>query len=670
VEGRAVTRPIPLAVAGITFCACLLLAAPGLTWLDGGELALAAGTMGVAHPPGEPAWLVLAKLASLIPVGDLPFRLTLLSAFTVAAAAGLLAAIVNDAAGRLSGVPGAGVPLAGLIAGLSFGLAPATMLQGVRPELYGLTIALGLASVRALQLGGRRGVALAVLPLAVAGAVHHAMLVAALPGLALLATGRGRGSFRAGIASAVLLVVPALLLFAWLPLRSVTDPVLDFGSPRSWPRIVHHVTAAGYARSFHPTEGQLTANLLTHLRMFRADLGLLALLLGLYALPTAWRRRRRYVVAALLVVAVGVLPTVLQGLFREDNPDARGYLLGPVAVLCAGAGIGAAALLSRIRGAAPAMAPWAGTALILALVVPPGLASLRTADHSGRFLPARVGAALLDGAAPGALVLPGGDSWAFPPLYLRYWEGRRADVHVVPLHMLDPGSLPRLAARGVPVPDQLSATARRRVAEAPPGLAPEHLLLALAEEGQLGATVQVNEVFLPPYLLGSRSPDGLLYRLGEPSPRQAEAEERLWRSTMEPALRDPAYPSDRVGHGVVSRRYAGRGGFHRSRGEPEAAGLAWQRGSWLEPDDSAMIQLMRWRFDQGLEAEAHGEETDRLVRRAAEATMQGRLADAERDVRAVLARHPIHPEALLLAERLYSLGVQAAAPVPMPQESP
>jgi len=83
-----------------------------------------------------------------------------------------------------------------------------------------------------------------------------------------------------------------------------------------------------------------------------------------------------------------------------------------------------------------------------------------------------------------------------------------------------------------------------------------------------------------------------------------------------------------------------------------------------------MIQLMRWRFDQGLEAEAHGEETDRLVRRAAEATMQGRLADAERDVRAVLARHPIHPEALLLAERLYSLGVQAAAPVPMPQESP
>jgi hypothetical protein len=665
-----VTRPMPLFVAAVTFAWCLLLAAPGLTWLDGGELSLAAGAMGVAHPPGEPAYLVLARLAALIPVGDLPFRLTLLSATTVALAAGLLAAIVNDAAGRLSGIPGSGVPLAGLIAGLSFGLAPALVLQGVRPELYGLTAALGLASVRALQMGGRRGVALAVLPLCLAGAVHHAMLVAALPGLALLATGRGRGSFRAGIGCALVLVIPALLQFAWLPLRSLTDPALDFGTPRSWERIVHHVTAAGYARSFHPTDGQISTNLLAHLRMFRADLGLLALVLGLYALPSAWRRRRRYVIAALLIVGVGLLPTVLQGLFREDNPDARGYLLGPVAVLCAGAGIGAAALVARVRGAAPGLAAAVGTALILALAVPPALASLRTADHSDRFLPARLGAALLDGAAPGALVLTGGDSWAFPPLYLRYWEGRRADVHLVPLHMLGPTSMPGLAARGVPLPFELTDDDVQRLAAAPHGLLAEHLLLLLAERGGLVSTVQVNEVFLPPYLAGARSPEGLLYRLGEASADGPAAEERLWKHTMEPSFQEPGYARDTVGHGVIGRRYAARGGFHRSRGELEATGQAWRRGGWMQPDDSAMIQLMRWRFDQGLESDPHGPEIDALARDAAAAMMEGRTGDAGRAVRTILARHPIHPEALLLAERLYSLGVQATAPVPMPAETP
>ena len=61
------------------------LGAAGTTWYDGAELALAAATLGVAHPPGEPGYLVLASLAALVPVGDVSFRLTLLSAGTMAA---------------------------------------------------------------------------------------------------------------------------------------------------------------------------------------------------------------------------------------------------------------------------------------------------------------------------------------------------------------------------------------------------------------------------------------------------------------------------------------------------------------------------------------------------------------------------------------------------------
>jgi hypothetical protein len=663
------SRPLPLFVTVATFCLCVGLAAPGLTWLDGGELALAAGTMGVAHPPGEPAWLVLARLAALVPIGDLPFRLALLSAATVAAAAGLLSVIVADVAGRLSWVPGANVPMAGLVAGLLFGFAPAVVMQGVRLEVYGLAIALGLASVRCLQLGGRRGVALAVIPLAVAGAVHHAMLVAAIPGLFLLATGRGRGSMRAAIACATLLVLPALLQFAWLPLRSLTDPALDFGSPRSWDRVVHAVTAAGYARSFHPTEGQITANLLAHLRLLRADLGLLALLLGVVALRASWQRRRRHAIAMLLLLGVGLLPTVLQGVFTESNPDARGYLLGPVAVLAAGAGIGASLTLSRLRGAAPRLAPWIGTALILGLVLPAALNSVRQADRRDLHLPAVLGAALLDGAAPGALVLPAGDSWAFPPLYLRYWEGRRPDVHVLPLHMLEPGALPGLAARGVPLPASLDAATSERLASAHRGLMPEHLLLELHRAGQLPATVQVNDVFLPLELLRARRADGLLYRLGAEAPGGDAAEERLWTATLEPEGRAPGYERDPIGPATLGRRYGSRGGFHRSRGEPRRAGLALQRGSALEPDDGALIQLMRWRFDEGMEQDPFGPDVDRLFERAATHTLAGQLDEAERDVRSILSSHPTHPEALLLAERLYSVGVQATPPLAAPDEA-
>ncbi len=654
------TRTLGLSVSAVTFAFCLLLAAPGLTWMDGGELALAAGAMGVAHPPGEPAYLVFAKLAALLPVGDLPFRLTLLSAATVALAAGLLASIVEQATR---------IALAGLVAGLLLGLAPATVLQGVRPELYGLTLACGLLSVRCLQLGGRRGVALAVLPLCVAGAVHHAMLVAALPGLALLATGRGRGSFRAGLACAVLLVIPALLQFAWLPLRSITDPAIDFGSPRSWDRIVYTVSAAGYGRSFQVTGSQVVDNLFAHLRMFRADLGLGALALALFALPSLWRGRKRHVLAGLLLIGVGVLPTVLQGLFKESNPDARGYLLGSYAVLCAAAGFGAQRLMVRVRRSAMPAAPWVGFLLIFGLALPPLTASLRSADHSGRFLPHRIGSALLDGAAPGSVILTGGDSWVFPPLYLRYWEGRRPDVSVIPLHMLEPGTLAGYAARGAPVPAALEADEIAGLAASPTPLSSEMLLAALLEGGRISRVVHVNEVWLPPELLARRRPAGLLYRLDSMFPDDGEAEERLWTETLEPALADPRYSDDDFGQGVLGRRYGARGAFERSAGHLERTGEAWRRGSRLDLDDSAIIQLMRYRFDQG-QVRPSDPALASGVRRAQVALVEGRLDDATAAVAGVLSADPFDHTASLLAERLYSLGYHAAPGVAGPGAGP
>jgi len=665
-----VSRP-PLfpVVFGVTFCFCLLLAAPGLTWLDGGELALAAGSMGVAHPPGEPAWLVFAKLASLVPIGDLPFRLTVLSAVTVASAAGLLALVVAEAAGRMTRMPGAWVPVAGLISGLSFGLAPALVLQGVRPELYGLTIALGILSVRALQMGGRRGVALAVLPLAVAGAVHHAMLVAAIPGLVLLATGRGRGSIRTALLFAVLIVLPALGQFAWLPLRSMAHPPVDFGSPRTFDRVVHAVTAAGYTRSFHLQPGQLSANLWAHARIALIDLGPVALLLAALAARPAWRSKKRWALGALLLIAVGVLPTALQGLFREDNPDARGYLLGPIAVLAAGAGLGAADLLTRVRGRWPAVAPWLGAALVLAVLTHGLTTSLRTADHRGRTLPAEVGAALLDGAAPGSLVLLAGDSWAFPPLYLRYWEGRRPDLHVGVMHLLDRTALESMQARGVPVP----SASEFRGAPTNRQLIPEWILAGILRASP-DLPIEVNEVWLPDLIRRRRKPAGLLHRLhGPPTPPTvAEAlEDRLWSETLEPAARSTGFPADTFGHGVLERRYAARAGFHRMAGHHDLAGTLYGRGSALQPNASALIQLMRWRWDEGMERQPYPPEAARALADAETLMAAGRFAEASHQVRSVLSRHPIHPEGLLCAARLYSLGHAAAAPgAAGPESSP
>lgn len=657
-------RVLPWVVACFSFAVSMSCAAPGLTWLDGGELALAAGSMGVAHPPGEPAYLVLARLAALIPVGDLPFRLTLLSAATVAGAAGVLASLVARAV-EAAGIASAcrvGPTLAGGVAGLAFATAPGVQLQAVRPELYGLVILLLLLCTLALAHGGRRGVALAVLPLCVAGAVHHAMLVAAIPGLALLSLGRGKGSLKVGLGVTATLLTPGLLQFSWLPLRSFAGPALDFGAPRDLGRILWSVSAAGYARSFRTDAELVLENVVAHGGIFVQDLGWPILALACIGLAGVTMRSRRVALACLLLVVVGVLPTVLQGMFREDNPDARGYLLAIYATLCAGAGLGSALLADFLRESAPRLRHAIVPAIALVVLLPVGQGALASADHSRRFLPARLGAAVLDAAQPGAVLLLAGDSWSFPALFARYWEGRRPDVEVRPLYVLDENQLEGLALRGAI--RSLDELGLGRGVEFGPSR-PERLLERLVARSLPDRPVQVNEAFLPEALADARRAEGLLYSFGAGSSSvdtltdaaPDASEDLLWLREVEAMRDDARTPLDPIGPAVLARRYASRAAYYLRRGAEAAALQAYIRASSLSPDPWDIVHLLRSEMEQG--RLPLGTEPPALLRSAEAAFLAGDVDRATEDLGQFLRQFPAHPRGLLFAERLYSLGRRA-----------
>ena len=62
---------------------------------DSGELITGAYKLGVPHPPGYPVWSILAKILTFIPVGDVAYRVNLLSALCGALSAGMLALILS-----------------------------------------------------------------------------------------------------------------------------------------------------------------------------------------------------------------------------------------------------------------------------------------------------------------------------------------------------------------------------------------------------------------------------------------------------------------------------------------------------------------------------------------------------------------------------------------------
>ncbi|MBC8332257.1 MAG: DUF2723 domain-containing protein [Anaerolineae bacterium] len=126
---------ILLITLGIVYSLTL---APDLTWAnrgaDGGDLITAAATGGVAHPPGYPTYLTLARLFQMLPVGTVAFRTNLLSMVC-----GLLAAlVVADLARRSCPGRDAIARFVGFVAGLAFGLSPLFWSQAVITEVYTL----------------------------------------------------------------------------------------------------------------------------------------------------------------------------------------------------------------------------------------------------------------------------------------------------------------------------------------------------------------------------------------------------------------------------------------------------------------------------------------------------------------------------------------------------
>src|SRR6266516_3324137 len=91
---------VEFACAGAVFLIALLLyswtLAPTVTLTDSGELIVVAHGLGVAHPPGFPLWVILAHLASLVPLGNVAVRINFSSALFAALASAMLTLVVAE----------------------------------------------------------------------------------------------------------------------------------------------------------------------------------------------------------------------------------------------------------------------------------------------------------------------------------------------------------------------------------------------------------------------------------------------------------------------------------------------------------------------------------------------------------------------------------------------
>jgi hypothetical protein len=102
----AVRRYLPLLLLALIPLAYLTTLARTVVYGDPAEYTFVANVLGIAHPPGYAFFTLLGKLfQTLIPVGDIPWRMHLLSAVAATAAAVLVYGTVSDVARLLFASP-------------------------------------------------------------------------------------------------------------------------------------------------------------------------------------------------------------------------------------------------------------------------------------------------------------------------------------------------------------------------------------------------------------------------------------------------------------------------------------------------------------------------------------------------------------------------------------
>ncbi|MBI2886953.1 MAG: DUF2723 domain-containing protein [Chloroflexi bacterium] len=192
-----VTTITLLSPAVLAFSAYLTTLAPSITlrhWgIDTGELAVSVHRLAIPHPSGYPVYLLLGKLFSLIPVGDIAYRLNLMSAFFAALTVGLVTWAIYLSLASTTMAPRARMGGA-LVGGAALSFSFTFWSQAVIAEVYALH-SFFLALLVLLLLLWRshwesrhssRWAALLALALGL-GLGNHLTLALAVPGLALFA---------------------------------------------------------------------------------------------------------------------------------------------------------------------------------------------------------------------------------------------------------------------------------------------------------------------------------------------------------------------------------------------------------------------------------------------------------------------------------------------------
>lgn len=435
--------------------------APTVTFVDSGELILAARVLGVAHPPGFPLYVLLAHAASLLPVGNIAVRVHLASALFAALASATMTLLVIEATltipkdAKSTTVPGEialSIITPAVTAGLLLAFSRTLWAYATIAEVYTLNTLL-IVIIFWLAFAWRREALnccatkaqakysklyAATFTFGLALGVHHVSVGLTFPALAaLVLSTTGIGFIRSKrFLHAALFSSLGLGIYIYLPIAASQSPLMNWGDPRTLERFWWHITGRQYQAYFDFSLSRITEFPRFASREFGMTSIPLALALAGAGLASLVRRDRVMLAFLLLVIVFDV--TYCLGYDIAEDKDAY-YLPASIAMTIAtalGVQWAIAAWKGKVRTAILASGYPAAALLILAIPLLALSGNLPSNDRSHFYVAHDYVDNILRSIEPHGMLLTTDWQVYSPSLYTREIERQRSDAVVIDVNLL------------------------------------------------------------------------------------------------------------------------------------------------------------------------------------------------------------------------------------------
>lgn len=434
---RLADRWLALAVGLGAFALYLRTMPPTVLDGDSGEFQYMAYILGVPHASGYPLYVLLGKLFTFLPFGDVAFRVNLLSVVTTA----LAVAIVYVLLRRVT----ISRPVA-FITTSFFAVMPSIWGSALETKVYGLHLLIGVLAIflmlRWHQEHCARDLYAAALVFGL-GLTNHLVIAFSAPAFALVLWFNRAYLTRAMVARAAIVLVLPLTLYAYIPIRA--NYWIAQQDPQNWelyPRadamlkgtvtayynntvqgFFELITGLGYSYKFgfeSPVEESNRLNNALRLLWQQFGVGLVFVVAG--ALIAFVREHKVFAMFAALALGVGFIAVYLRAAHSTIYYFSLFYL-----ALAVWFAFGADALL-RYAARAPRLVPALVTLGLVAFPAAWLVTNFARLDESQNYAARDYAQIVLnDDLAPNAVVIA---PWEIsqPLRYFQFVENQRPDL--------------------------------------------------------------------------------------------------------------------------------------------------------------------------------------------------------------------------------------------------